>query len=73
LAVKINGNRGTQQEFFVSTKVLKEIVPFQQEFPIWEFDAKMIQLDIRSRSRTKNPTPTSSIVRNLTLTPLKSL
>jgi len=29
---KINGNRGTQQEFSVSKKVLKEIVPFQQEF-----------------------------------------
>jgi len=32
-AIKINGNRGTQQEIFVSTKVSKEIVPFQQEFP----------------------------------------
>jgi len=34
LAVKINGNRGAQQEIFVSTKVSKEIVPFQQEFLI---------------------------------------
>jgi len=34
LALKINGNPGTQQEIFVSTKVSKEIVPFQQEFPI---------------------------------------
>jgi len=34
LAVKINGNRGTQQEISVSTKFLKEIVPFQQKFPI---------------------------------------
>jgi len=34
LAVKINGNRGTQQEISVLTKVSKEIVPFQQEFPI---------------------------------------
>jgi len=31
LSVKINGNRGAQQEISVSTKVLKEIVPFQQE------------------------------------------
>jgi len=28
LAVKINGNRGPQQEISVSTKVSKEIVPF---------------------------------------------
>jgi len=35
LAVKINGNRGAQQEISVSTKVSKEIVPFQQEFLIW--------------------------------------
>jgi len=37
LAVKINGNngnRGAQQEISVSTKVLKEIVPFHQEFSI---------------------------------------
>jgi len=34
LAVKINGNRGTQQEISHSTKVSKEIVPFQQELPI---------------------------------------
>jgi len=34
LAVKINGNRGAQQEISVSTKVSNEIVPFQQEFPI---------------------------------------
>jgi len=40
LAVKINGNRGTQQEIAVSTKVSKEIVPFQQEFPIQECDVK---------------------------------
>jgi len=29
LAVKINGNRGTQQEVSVSTKVSKGIAPFQ--------------------------------------------
>jgi len=34
LAVQINGNRGAQQEISVSTKVLKEIIPFQREFPI---------------------------------------
>jgi len=34
LAVKINGNRGAQQEISVSTKVSKEIVLFQQEVPI---------------------------------------
>jgi len=28
LAVKINGNRGAQQEISVSTKVSKEVVPF---------------------------------------------
>jgi len=32
----------------------------------------MIQLDIRSQSRTKNPIPTPSVVRNPTLTPPKT-
>jgi len=40
LSVKINGNRGAQQEISVSTKVSKEIVPFQQEFPIQACDLK---------------------------------
>jgi len=40
LVVKINGNRGEQQEISVSTKVKKKIVPFQQKFPIQECDAK---------------------------------
>jgi len=40
LAVKISGNRGTQQDISVSTNVSKEIVPFQQEFPIQECDVK---------------------------------
>jgi len=31
LAVKINGNRGVQQEIPVSTKVSKAIVSFQEE------------------------------------------
>jgi len=34
LTVKVNGNHGAQQEISISTKVSKEIVPFQQEFPI---------------------------------------
>jgi len=34
LDVKIDGNRGVQEEISVSTKVSKEIVRFQQEFPI---------------------------------------
>jgi len=34
LAVKINGNRGAQQEISFSTNFSKEIVPFQQKFPI---------------------------------------
>jgi len=33
LAFRVNENCGAQQEISVSTKVLKEIVPFQQEFP----------------------------------------
>jgi len=39
LAVKINGNRGTQQEICFN-KVSKEIVLFQQEFPFLECNAK---------------------------------
>jgi len=53
LAVKINGNRGTQQEISVSTNVSKKIVPFQEELPISECDVKMIPLNIRCRSRSK--------------------
>jgi len=34
LAVKINGKHGAEQELSVSTKVSKELVPFQQEMPI---------------------------------------
>jgi len=40
LAVKVNGNRGAQQEIYVSTKVSKKALPFQQEFPIKECDVK---------------------------------
>jgi len=34
LAVKINANRGAGQKISLSTKVSKETVAFQQEFPI---------------------------------------
>jgi len=40
MAVNISGNGGTQHEISASTKVSKEIVPFQHEFPILEFDVK---------------------------------
>jgi len=40
VAVKITGNHGTQHEISVSTKVSKEIAPFQQEFPILECDVR---------------------------------
>jgi len=40
LAVKINGNRGAEQEISDSTKVSKAIVPFQHEFSITECDIK---------------------------------
>jgi len=55
----------------VSTKVSKEILPFQQAFSIQSVMLKVIQLDARSRGWTKNPTTTltPSVVRNPTLTP----
>jgi len=34
LTVKTNENRGAQQETSVSTKDFKEIIPFQQQFPM---------------------------------------
>jgi len=40
LAVKINGNRGAQQDISVSTTVSKEIMPFKQKLPIQECDTK---------------------------------
>jgi len=58
LAVKINGNRDAQQEISASTKVSKEIVPFHQEFLIWECDVKNDPSGHSERSWTKNPTPT---------------
>jgi len=36
LTVKINSNRGAQQEISVSTKVSKVIVPFPQEHCLWK-------------------------------------
>jgi len=54
LAVKIYGNRGAPKEISVSTKVSKEVVPFQQEFPIKECDVK------------NDPTPIPSVVGNPT-------
>jgi len=56
LAVPINGNRGKRQEISTSTKVSKEIVPFQHEFPIQANDIKNYPIG----HRTKNPTPTSA-------------
>jgi len=70
LAVKINGNHGTQQEFSVSTKVSKEIVPFQLEFPIQECDVKNDPIE-KPESGQKNLTLTPSFVRNPT--PSKNL
>jgi len=40
LPVKINANRGARQEMSVSTKVSKQIAPFQPEFPTFECDIK---------------------------------
>jgi len=49
LAVKINGNHGTHKEISVSTKVSKEIVPFQQEFPIIRLALMAIRLNRKSK------------------------
>jgi len=40
VAVKINGNRGAQQEISVSKKVSIDIAPFQQKFPFQEYYVK---------------------------------
>jgi len=52
VAGKINGNRGTQQEISVSTKVSKKIYHFNRNSQLWSVMQKMNQLDIQSRSRT---------------------
>jgi len=44
----LNSNQSLFQQMF-----WKEIVLFQQEFPTWECNVKMMQLDIQSWSRTK--------------------
>jgi len=54
LTVKINGNRGAQQEISVSTKVSKEIVPFEQEFPMQECDVKIQHLESESDTNSKS-------------------
>ena len=57
MAVKINGNRGAQQEISVSTKVSKQIIPFQQEFPIYVFDVKNDPIGVPESESDKKPTP----------------
>jgi len=68
LAVKINGNRGAQQEIFVSTKVSKEIVPFQStgipNLRVWR--KKWSNWTSGAGIGQKNPTPTPSVFRNPT-------
>jgi len=59
LAVKINGNRGAQQEISVSTKGSKEIEPFQQGFPNLRMWCKKWS-NWTSGVGQKNPIPTSA-------------
>jgi len=66
--VKINGNRGAQQETLFQQKFQKKLYYFNRNSQ-FRTVMQMIQLDIRSR--TKNPTP--SVVRNPTPTPPKNL
>jgi len=73
LCVKINGNRGAQQEIFVPTKVSKEIHPFQQEFPIEECNAKNDLIGHPELESDNKLTPTPSVVKNPTPTPPKKL
>jgi len=72
LCVKINGNRGAQQEIFVPTKVSKEIHPFQQEFPIEECNAKNDLIGHPELESDNKLTPTPSVVKNPTPTPPKN-
>jgi len=73
LAFTITGNRGAQKEISVSTNFLKDIVPFQQEFPMWGCDVKNDPIGHLESASYKNPTPTPSVVRNPSLTPTKNL
>ena len=50
-----------------STKVSKEIVPFQQEFTILECDVKIIQLGSQSRKKNLTPNVVSTPPQNLRL------
>jgi len=68
LAVKISGNPGAQQAISVSIKVSKEILLFQQEFPIFQCDVKNYLIG-QSGVGEKNSTPTPSFVRNSTPPP----
>jgi len=69
LAVKIYGNHGAQQEIFVSTKVSKEIVPFQQEIPI----SNDFKNDPIGHPESDKNDSDSLTVKNTTLTPPKNL
>jgi len=53
LTVKINGNCGAQQEISVSTKVSKEIVPFEQEFAVQECDVKNDPIELLESKSNK--------------------
>jgi len=57
---------------FVSTKVSKQIAPFQQELQICECDVKNDSIGLPESSRTKYPTQTPSVDRNSTPTPPKT-
>jgi len=64
LAFKINGNRGAQQEICFN-KSFKKLYHFNRNFQFKSVIYKMIQLDIRSR--TKNPTVTPTRYDSTTL------
>jgi len=53
LAVKINGNRGAQQETLFQQKFQKILYYVNRNSQFRSMMYKMIQLDIRRRSRTK--------------------
>ena len=67
----MNGNRGTQQEFSFQWKFQKKLYHFNANSQLGVWCKKLIRLEFRSR--TKNPTSTPSVVRNLTPTPPKNL
>jgi len=63
-AVNVNGNRGAQQEISVSTKVSKEIVPFQKEIPMEKWSSWTSGVGVGQKYPTpsvvRNPTPDDS-------------